>query len=262
MRLVYNQAPNLAYWWIDDFVDLNETQSGPLRSDLETFAQWHRSQELPLYVQRLKHWQTLATQDLTPDQACAQFDAVRAAYLRGVERALPPLTRVALSLQAPQFEALGRKQAKSSRQFEKEWLTGTREERLNHRLKQTMKRYEHLYGDLSAAQRQLLEDFVQRSAFDPTRMQAERQRRHTDLLASLQRAQNQTAQAQTLLRRWHERVMRSPDATYAAYSEASVEENCAQFAMLHNTTSDEQRVHAVQVLKGYEADLQALSRAR
>ncbi|MEX1166701.1 MAG: DUF6279 family lipoprotein, partial [Hydrogenophaga sp.] len=260
VRLAYNQAPNLAYWWLDGFVDLNDAQSAVLRDDLNGFFAWHRTEEIPLYVERLKQWQTLATQDLTPATACTQFEAVRSAYQRGIDRALPSLTRVALSLKAPQLDALARKHAKGNEEFEKEWLSGSPEERFQQRFDKASKRYADFYGRLSPAQTELLKNLRQRSGFDATRLQAERQRRQNDLVASLKQAQAQPSQAPNILRQWHERAMRSPDAAYAAYSAANVQDNCAQFAALHNTTSAEQRANAVKTLKGYETDLMALQR--
>ena len=260
-RLAYNQAPNLAYWWFNDYLDLNDAQSTVFRKDLDGFFAWHRAEELPQYTERLTQWQSIATQDLTPAIACTQFEALRAAYQRGIERALPPLTQIALSLKAPHFEALARKHAKSNEKFEKEWLSGSPKERMQRRLDSTQERYENLYGPLTAAQTQLLKSLSQRNGFDPALWQAERLRRQSDLLTSLKQAQAQPAQASAVLRGWHERTMRSPDPAYAAYSAASIQDNCAQFAALHNTTSAEQRAKAVKTLKGYESDLIALQRA-
>ena len=87
-RLAYNQAPNLLYWWLDGYMDFNGTQSGQARQDIDAFLAWHRSTELPTYARQLLQWQTLATQDISPAQACAQFDAVRAAVQRA-RRAWP-----------------------------------------------------------------------------------------------------------------------------------------------------------------------------
>ncbi len=50
VRLGYSQAPDLAFWWIDSYVDLNEAQSPRLRKELDDIAQWHRSRELPEVV--------------------------------------------------------------------------------------------------------------------------------------------------------------------------------------------------------------------
>jgi hypothetical protein len=258
VRLAYNQGPNLAYWWIDDFVDLNDAQSTGLRKDVDAFFDWHRAQELPSYADRLKQWQAMAGQDTTADQTCQQFEVLRAAYLRSVERSIEPFTRLAISLQPAQLAHLSQHHAKSNLKFADEWLDGGPQERQRHLFDKTLGRYETLYGELNPAQRAELKARTQKSAFDAPRVQAERQRRQTDLLATLKRAQAQPTQAAGLLRQWHARALTSPDPAYAAYAKGLIRDGCEQYAALHNTTSPAQRSHAVDTLKDYERDLRAL----
>ena len=258
LKLAYHQAPHLAYFWFNDHLDLQAEQATPFKQDLERFFQWHRTEELPRYVARLQQWQAMARQDITAQQACSQFDAIRQAYLRGTERALAPLTQLALTLQAPQFKALADTHQRNNEKFEEEWLSGSEADMIARRVDKAIDRYEDLYGSLSKAQRALLMEQARRSGFDPKRWQAERQRRHEDLLASLRQAQSQPDQAHHLLQAWHARVMQSPDTAYAAYQAERIDEGCQQFALLHNATSPAQREHAVKTLKRYESDIIAL----
>ncbi|MEZ5703486.1 MAG: DUF6279 family lipoprotein [Burkholderiaceae bacterium] len=258
LKLAYHQAPHLAYFWFNDHLDLQAEQAAPFKQDLERFFQWHRTEELPQYVVRLQQWQAMARQDITAEQACTQFDAIRQAYLRGAERALAPLTQLALTLQAPQFKALASKHQRSNEKFEEEWLSGSDADKLERRVDKAVDRYEDLYGGLSKPQRTLLTELTQRSDLDPKRWQAERQRRHEDLMASLRQAQARPDQAHHLLQDWHARVMQSPVAAYATYQAARIDEGCQQFALLHNTTSPAQREHAVKTLKRYESDFASL----
>ena len=245
---------------MDDFVDLSDAQSSVLRKDIDAFFAWHRSEELPLYAERLKQWQTMATQDTTGEHSCQQLDVVLAAYQRSAERSIQPLTRLAVGLKPDQLQHLVRHYAKSNRKFADEWLDDGVQARKERLFDKTLDRYETLYGTLSQPQRTLLKVRTDASAFDPQRMQVERQRRQTDLLATLKQAQAQPAEAANLLRQWHARALNSPDASYAAYAKVVMRQGCDQYAALHNTTSPEQRAHAVGVLKGYETDLLALTR--
>jgi hypothetical protein len=258
VRLAYHQAPHLAYFWFNDQLNLQAEQTPPFKQNLERFFQWHRAEELPRYVARLQHWQSLARHDITPAQACTQFDFVRQAYLRGSERALAPLTQLALGLQAPQFKALASKHQRNKEKFEEEWLSGSTQEKLTRRVDKAVDRYEDLYGELTAPQRELLTELTRRSGLEPQRWLAERQRRHEDLMASLRQAQAEPARASQLLQGWHARVMQSPDTAYAAYQAERIQEGCQQFALLHNTTSPAQREHAIKTLKRYESDFASL----
>lgn len=263
VRLAYNQAPSLGYWWIDGYTDLNDTQSTVLRRDIDAFFAWHRSNELPLYITRLQQWQQLAGIDSRPDLACEQFAQLRAAYLRLIERGLEPMARLALSLTPAQLNHLQRHHAKENREFEERYLNVSAEERLNNVLERATDRYETLYGDLTDAQLALLRERIRQSPFDPQRIQAERLRRQSDLIGTVRELQAarpaNEATAAAALRGWHARVMRSPTPGFPAYSDALVRAGCEQFAALHNTTSPEQRANAQRVLRGYETDLRALT---
>lgn len=273
VRLAYNQAPNLAQWQINSYVDLTSEQSGPTRADIERFFAWHRSAELPIYAQRLTQWQTLAQQDITAEQACREVDALRASFDRMSERGVVPLTTLALQLTAAQLEHMQRHQAKGDGEFAKDFLRGSPAKRLDNRLERAIGRYETLYGSLTEPQRQQLKTSLQQSAWDPQRTQAERQRRQAAMLRTIREVQaahgaafatsgsrTPPPDAVAALRNWSQQLQNSPTPGYPAYSAALVKDGCTQFATLHNSTSAEQRAHAVGVLKGYEGDMRALMR--
>ena len=263
LRLAYNQAPGLTYWWIDGYADLNEAQTGQMRRDIDAFFAWHRSTELPAYIQRLQTWQQMAQTSSSADEACVQFDALRDAYLRMVDRSLEPMARLALSLTPAQLQHLQKKYDKNNREFEQKYIRVSEEKRLDNLMDRALDRYEPIYGDLSKAQRALLREHIRTSPFDALRVNTERLRRQADLIRTLRELQtergNTVATATTALRRWHDRVMQSPLPGFAAYSDTLVRSGCEQFAALHNSTTAEQRQHAVRVLKDYESDLRSLT---
>jgi hypothetical protein len=261
-RLAYNQAPTITYWWLDAYVDLDNVQSTQARDALNQFFQWHRQNELPIYAGRLREWQALAPEDLTPAQACAQFEDVRERIERAADQTVEPFSRLALQLTAAQLEHLQRHQARSNEEFEKDFLRGNPEQRLKKRLDRATSRSEMLYGTLSREQRALLRELIQSSPFDAERTQEERLRRQADLLQTLKDAQATPARASQLVREHYARVKRSPAPGYDAYQRELVRQGCAQFARLHNSTSPEQRANAVRVLKGYEDDFRVLSAQR
>jgi Family of unknown function (DUF6279) len=262
VRLVYNQAPSLGYWWIDGYTDLNDAQTPVLRRDIDGFFAWHRSSELPMYVNRLQQWQALAVADSNPDLACVQFKQVQTAYLRLIDRSLEPMARLAVTLTPAQLQHLQRHYAKGNKEFEERYVRGNAEERLDNLLERTTDRYETLYGKLSTPQINLLRERIRQSPFDASRIHAERLRRQSDLLKTLrelQAARAGTPAAVMALRAWHDRVMQPPTPGFQAYSDALVRSGCEQFAALHNTTTAEQRAHAVRLLKDYESELRSLT---
>ena len=66
VRLGYGQLPELVYWWVDGYLDLDDDQSRLLRQDLEKIHDWHRRQELPQLASTLATLQTQALSDVMP----------------------------------------------------------------------------------------------------------------------------------------------------------------------------------------------------
>lgn len=261
-RFAYNQAPTLTYWWIDRHVDLNEAQATTTRADVGAFFQWHRRQELPVYADLLRQWQTMAVDKISATQACAQFEDIRMRLDRSAAETVEPLARLALKLSPEQLENLKQQQAKSNEDFEKDFLRGSPEQRLRKRLDKAVERSESFYGTLSNEQRDLLRGLLQQSPFDPQRTQAERLRRQADLLQTVRDAQAAPTKAEQLVREHIGRIRQSPAPGYHAYNEELVRAGCAQLTTLHNSTTPEQRAKAVTALKGYENDLRTLSARR
>jgi hypothetical protein len=53
MRLAYNQAPDLGYWWLDKYIDFNDEQTPRVRDAIASWFRWNRSTQLPDYAQWL-----------------------------------------------------------------------------------------------------------------------------------------------------------------------------------------------------------------
>lgn len=263
LRLGYQQAPSLIYWWVDGYADLDDAQSARLRQDIDRFLAWHRQTELPTYADRLRQWRALATADLSAEQVCAQTEVLRSAAGRLIERGHEPLARLALSLTPAQLQHMERHQAKSNEGFEKDFLRGSAEQRLERRLERAVDRYETLYGALSNAQVALVRQSLLDSPFDPARTLAERRARQAELpglIRQLQAAQGGPAPraAAQALQAW---LQRGLFAAPSAGGEAAgwVRHGCQAFATLHNSTSVAQRQHAQQEIRRYEDDLRALA---
>ncbi|WP_234267439.1 DUF6279 family lipoprotein [Hydrogenophaga sp. NFH-34] len=266
LRLAYSQAPAALYWWVDGYVDLNDAQSAALRQDIDRFAAWHRQDELPAYIGLLGTWQAMAPQNTTGAQSCAQYGALRAAVVRLADQGAEPLARVALQLSPAQLQHLERHHAKRNREFEKDFLRGTPTQRLQRRVDKAVDRYEMLYGRLSPEQVAQVRQGLRDAPFDAERLLAERRARQDELLRlirQLQAAQGGPlangaavpAPAVAALRDWFVRGLPQADDPGAPW----IAHGCAEYAALHNRTSAAQRERAVQVLKGYEADLRALA---
>lgn len=262
VKLAYNQVPQLAYWQLNSYLDLSETQTERVRDELGDLHQWHRDTMLPRHAELLQKVQQQLPSAISPDQACRTYDDVRAQLDKVVTQAEPKLVWLAAQLTDAQVRNLQKKQASSNADWKKEWVDVTPEKLREQRFKQLLSRAETFYGTLDEPQKAALRAFVAQSSFDPQRTYTERLRRQKDLVQVLQRIaedRTNTDQARSLLRGYLARFNASPDAAYQRYAQTLVEEGCEGYSRVHNAMTAGQRLKAVQSVKGYEQDFLVLA---
>jgi hypothetical protein len=262
VKLGYNQAPSLGYWWIDGYLDLNEQQSPKVRDALTRLLAWHRSSELPKVIGLLQKAQTLMPGEISAAQSCALYGEAKDLFEAIVDYALPTAAAIAPTLSTEQLAHLRRKQQKMNDEYTRDYLRVSATQRLAKRLKMTIERSEMLYGKLSDAQTTSLEAMLQASIFNPTIGLKERERRHQqsrEMLAKMVRDKPAPTTALAALRAYANDSINSPDPIYRTHAQQVVHETCTTFATLHASTSTEQRTRAAQTLKDYENDMRVLA---
>jgi hypothetical protein len=260
VKLGYNNAPELSYWWLDSYLDLNEVQSLRLRADLTGLQIWHRQSELPHYVNALGKLQNLAFANASAAQACALFDEVRPRLRALLEQTEPTVVALAPTLTSAQLDHLARQFDKRNQKWRAAWLDDPPSERTARRFKQLRDRFELFYGSLEEPQLAALRASVAQSIFDANLNLHEAQRRQQDALQTLRRIQGSldTPGIQASLRALLERTLNPTDASYRDYSEKLVQENCRTLAALHNSATPSQRLKLVETLRDYETDARTL----
>lgn len=269
VKLVYNNLPDMAYWWLDSYADLDEAQTIEVRAELARLHQWHRSAELTRIADLLQQVRQMAPADTTPEQLCGLFAESRRRFDALAAQVEPGAVALALRLSPEQIAHIERHFAKGNAEWRDEWGSADRAKRMERRLKAGVERAEQFYGTLDDSQRAVLRDAIARSGFDPQRAFAERQRRQQDLLQTLRalapahgRARADAAQATAALRGVLERSLRPPDPAYRADADAALQASCRTYALLHNGTSAQQRARAAQRLAAYESDARELAAQR
>lgn len=262
IKLGYNNAPSLAYWWLDSYADFNEAQSGKLREGLTALHGWHRKSELPAYAGTLRKLQHLAPGTVSPEQVCALFSEVRSSLQRVGQQSERTLSAITPTLKPEQLQHLALKFDKRNQKWREDWIDGTPPERSARRLKLAVDRAETLYGRLEDAQLAVLRHSIATSSFDARLSYREALRRQQDILQTLRehatgtpRATHIRAEVLGLL----ERSFHSPDPVYRQHFEKMTAESCGTLAALHNSTTAAQRLKALETLKEYETDALALA---
>ncbi|MFM9916423.1 MAG: DUF6279 family lipoprotein [Rhizobacter sp.] len=262
VRLVYNQAPDITYWWLDGYVDFNEQQSLRAKEVLGDWFAWHRRTELPQYAALLSRARAEVAGPASAEQACRWFDELNLRFDAGFERALPGLADVMRRLSPVQIAHLEHKYADNNESLAEDYLQDRPEARVKAQFKRALERIEMVYGRMSSTQRDRIAELALQTPFDPERWLAERKRRQQDTLQTLARLNAEQAtveQAMVALRMLVQRSRASPNDDYRAYQQHLVQFNCGFAAQVHNLSTPDQRARAADQLKDLEGDARALA---
>ena len=264
VRLTYGQGALLAYWWMDRYLDFTSEQAPLVRGALADWFAWHRQTQLPEYADWLRELQPIARDNVTPEMVCQVAQAAQRRIESAYEHAVPLMAPLVRTLTPAQLDHLAQRYARNNKEAERDFLQPDPQDRAEASLKRTVERAEMVYGSLDEPQRELVAAGLATSPFDPQRWLTERRARQQDILRTLRQlhdTQADTAAVQAALRSFALNAARSPRADYRAYREQLELANCALAARLHNALRPAQRQHAVEKLKGWEADLRALAAA-
>lgn len=265
IKLGYSTLPDVLYWWLDGYADFTEEQDPTVRAELARLHAWHRQQELPRLVEVLGRLEQLAPGEISATQACAVVTDVQGRLRAVWDAAEAPAAALAVSLTPAQLQHIERKLRTSNDKFRREWIHIPVAEQQEKRYDQMLKRLESIYGSLAEPQRVVLREGIAKSAFDPARILADRERRQQDLLRVLRRLAGQDvppADARAQLRAWMDRAQNAPDLAYRTWQQGLVDEGCRIYSEVHRSTTAAQREQAVRRLRAYQRDLRELASAR
>lgn len=264
-RLAYNNAHELAWWWLTDYLEFTSEQRPAMRQSLVQVHAWHRRQQLPGYAEMLERWQGLMPASLTAAQVCNLIDegVARLEDLAGAVDAMEPAAlQVLASLSPQQLSELERRMTQSNREYREKYIDVTPRELAAERLKQGLSRADTLYGSLQAEQKRALQEALARSPWDTRASYERRLRRQQAVLQTLRSLQGAGSdQVRARLKALIPVAIDGADAADRAASQAFRRAACPVLAELHNSTTPAQRARAVENLQRYGADLRLLAQA-
>lgn len=261
VRLSYNNAQELTYWWLNSYVDFSAEQKPVIKSELETLHAWHRFNEIPVYIQILQSAQSKVTHDITGRQACVVAESVRERFRMLNLQLEPIIEKLAPTLTHQQLANIQKHYERKNEKWRKDWLEGSQQERDEHRLKLAVKRAEMLYGDLDDRQVAILKKNIRTSVFNPDISYSEKLRRQEDAIATLRKIIDKKLKEPDIkmeIAAYFDRFQNGDDLAYKNYIDRMTVDACDGFARLHNSTNPAQRKHAAEKLAGYIADLKTL----
>lgn len=262
VQLGYHRGPQLAWWWLDSYIDFSREQKSHAKQAIRQWFDWHRGTQLPEYADWLAAVRSLINAPVTPEQICRWSDELQDILAPAFDHAVHLGAPVVLSLDESQRRHLEQRYTKSNDKLRRDYLQPDPKDRLNAAIKRSVKRIENLYGKIDQQQRDLIIASITVSPFSPEAWLAERQRRQQVTLTTLQQladASLPSEQVATVLRGLIEHTHRSDSPDYRAYQIKLTEYTCDFIARMHNTTTPTQRRHAHDKLKSWENDLRVLT---
>lgn len=159
---VYNRLDFFLPWYLDDYVELNREQERYLDELLQPFLEWHRTEELPVYIELLNRVSAKRQSPVGAAEVEGWVDVGRAAIYRLESRAVDWMLLLGEQLSEEQLvefvDALRRENAK----FEKKLLDRTEQEFVEDTYDSMRKHTTTYLGRLSKEQKKRLLDASER----------------------------------------------------------------------------------------------------
>jgi len=265
VRLGYNNLPDIASWWLDSYIDFSDTQGPQAKAALQKLQTWHRKEELPAIAELLVQAQTLAPQNITPEQACKIWEGAQVRVESFIQESSRLAAPVVSQLSAKQLKHLEKEWASRNEDWKKQWVQGTPDSRIKKRLDLAAERFNSFYGDLNLEQRQVLKQQFLQSTWSPEASYQRRLKRQQEQLIALQAMSSEITkpamplpQVEKALQSLILQSVRPKDAAELSKQLQLEQQACQNLAQIHNTMSPAQRLKAQRKLKDYETDVREL----
>lgn len=262
VQVVYNQAPHYVYWRMNSAMNLDDAQQELLRSATRGWFAWNRSSQLPQMARFLMQARQDALGDITPELACRRRDEMETWVRAAIERASLQFAQVAVSLSADQIDHLQDHFESINEDFVDDYLPDDPLERREAADKFARRWIEMFYDELNDSQRQRLSDDIARLPFDARvihQQQVYFQQRLLLLLRQFRAQRASASQAEPQIKALLMDMVVPTDPLRKADMARWIAAGCQMAASVHNRSTVEQRRHASERFRRWQADLLALS---
>ena len=158
VRLGYNHGESLSYWWLNGYVNFESEQKIVVKKSIGNVFDWHRKTQLKDYRQFLALEQKKLQYNVNQSLLLVDADEVKnqpelqKRKLLILEKALPELADLALTLRPQQIAHIEKKFSSTNDKYRKNYLRGDIAQRQLFRFKKTMEQAEYWFGSFSPEQ--------------------------------------------------------------------------------------------------------------
>lgn len=156
-QFAYNNLDWLIHWYLDDYIDLTKPQKTQFDEQFAIWHQWHREQELQIYVAHLQEVKAqLSNRELSPQMIQAHFEQARGHWERLRQQITPDIARLSEALNKEQVEKLFAELEEKNSEAEQERLAMEEQELQALFEEQYNDRLRDYFGRLTDAQQALV----------------------------------------------------------------------------------------------------------
>jgi hypothetical protein len=160
LKLTYNNADVLARYRVSDYVEFTPAQSEQFKLRFATLHRWHRSQELPAYIELARQAGNKIALGLTAEDVTWAISNARSRYRKMTARLAADAAPIVASLTQEQLQQIEKKFSENNRRFAREYLDGDPRSSRHKRATQLEDYFRDWIGHLSNQQEQRIDRFV------------------------------------------------------------------------------------------------------
>lgn len=159
-KLAYNNLDWWVYWYLDDYIELNDEQEEKFDDYLSNWLRWHKQSELERYREQLTTLKQQVKDDqLNYETVYAHMNDIRGHWERVRSEISPELAELSTDLTEQQIVSLFATLEKDNKEEEEErdeFLQQSQEERLEKRMESMIENVEERIGELTNEQTQII----------------------------------------------------------------------------------------------------------
>ena len=255
LQLGYNSADTLLRWRGEQYFDFQGDQSEAYAARVANLMRWHRANALPDYEKSVRDAAGRIERGLSREDLVWGYDSVRGHIRTALRAAAGEVAGLLDQLTPAQLENLELRFVRDNRNFEKEQLAGTLEERRAQRVKRSVERLEDWVGELSSEQLERVRRYGARAPMTAEFRDRERTRLQRGLVEML-KAREARERLVDFAVHWD----RNREPEFERANRANLEEYFSMLLDLDRMLTPAQRAKAAQRMRELAEDFAMLAR--
>ncbi|EIU6818781.1 hypothetical protein L5157_000290 [Vibrio parahaemolyticus] len=162
-KFLYSNIDWFVIEYLDDYVSLNDEQETLLEERLLLLADWHKKEELPLYIDHLKELENINANNITLAFLQKNREKMKAHYDRIVSRSAPDLFSLSLQLTPKQQQEFLQNVRKDYQERNAKYADKTEAETREIILENTEEWMEEWIGELNSDQKRYAKQISQQT---------------------------------------------------------------------------------------------------